>query len=603
VTRVRRTKTTKVRCYLVIGLVVGITVDARPQKVFSLTDSDSPTRATTDTEKDQSVDLKKILKRAAEQAKSVRNEIRKVDVLRQVAAIQTKMGDISDTFETITFMNNPYSISRALRDISIKQAENGDLKSAQQTAARINEGLHGDQIVPLLRIAELQTKAGDRDGAKLNFERAIGFATKQKDTIKVGQLVEIASAQIRINDRRSANILLDQAFKLVTKIDPQALKGFEDPVAQIIERDLVKIAEAYATAAEIGGALRAVDAIKTEDRKKAALQAIVRAQVQSADISGAYRLTTLVGNNPNFQRTLRLLIMTEQARLEDLQGAVKTFETFYDAAWDRYLFHIVAAQIKAGDREGALRTTTKLASNVAELSQVAMGFAKAGDEKRAKEILQMAVNKAAVTEGASSRTDSRSLGMLVSAQAQVGDFYGALQTINRIPERYLQISKLIELAKAQVQSGDRKGSEPTLQQATTLVESSPKSRRWTALLEIGLAQSKAGYASAAKKSLSGAAEDADAIPDIYTRGNQIAKVAKAQAEVGDVAAALQTVKAYLPYDFDRNRGFENVAMGQAKRGEIQEALRWVNELQADFRASALLGIAKGILEQQQGDGR
>jgi hypothetical protein len=593
---------TSSRYYFLLSLVVGITLDAHTQTAFSQADPYTPPLATEKAETDPAVDLKKILKLAAEAAKSVRDDQRKVYVLGQVAEIQTKMGDINDSFETITFMDNRYSISRAIKDISIKQAESGDLKSAEHTAAKIKEGLHGDQIVPLLRIAELQTKAGDHDAAKLNFERAIALAGKQTNTIKVGQLVQIALAQIRVNDRPGANILLEQAFNLVTEIDPQTLKNFANPVAQVIDRDLLKIAEAYAKAGDIGSALRAVDAIKTEDRKKAALQAIVLVQVQSGDITGAYRLTTLVSNNPNFQRTLRLRIMAEQARLGDVQGAMKTFDAYYEPYWDRYLFHIVAAQIKAGDRDAALRTATKLSSNVAELSQVAMGFAKAGDEKRAKEIIQTALDQvAAAAQGASPRTDTRSLEFLVSAQAQTGDFQRAFQTIDRIRDRRLHVFKLVELAQSQIQSGDRQGSKPTLQQAKTLVESQPKSRRWAGLLAIGLAQSKAGYESAARQTLIEAADDAAVIPDILTRSVQLAKVAKAQAEVGDEEAALRTVKAYLKYsDYDTNSGFESVAMGQGKRGEVQKALRWAHELEANFRASALLGIAKGILEQQAG---
>jgi hypothetical protein len=198
--------------------------------------------------------------------------------------------------------------------------------------------------------------------------------------------------------------------------------------------------------------------------------------------------------------------------------------------------------------------------------------------------------------------DSRSLGILAGAQAQVGDFQPAHQTINRIPDRNLQGIKLMELARSQIQSGDRKGGEQTLQQAKTRLESF-KSSRSGGLVEIGLAQNKAGNETAAKQTLSEAAERAVANPDIYSRSHGIARVAKAQAEVGDVAAALQTVKVYLIYDYDRNSGFASVAMGQAKRGEGHEALSWINALEAKFRASALLGIAKGILEQQEGDRR
>lgn len=554
----------------------------------------------------KAIDVNKILSQAAQDA--LEDERYGFLLLKDIAELRAKTGDFDGAHGTIRLIDNPYSAAGTLKFVAVKQAEAGDLKAALKTAEMIRENFD-DAIAAYSKIAEIQTKAGDRDSGKDTFEKAIRLAIKEtpgatkeirshtsRRISLARNLREIASSQIRVNERRAAIELLGQALEAISKSDPGELKSFRDPVSQVLDPALVKIADTYAQAGDIGGALKAVDTIKTQDRKKAALLAIVRAVIGDGKTKEAHLLTTLVGNNPDFQRELRIRIMTEQARLGDIQGALQTLETYYDSYWDRYLFHIVTAQIKAKDRESALRTAEKVKGNISDLGRIAVAYAEAGHKKRAQEILQRALdNIRDESQETASPIPSYALSSLASAQAKTGDYDGALQTIDRIQDSYRQVRELIKVAKTQIESGDRSGAENTFQRAKQSAGSLSETRwmRADALTAIGLAQATAGHRLAAGQTLAEAVESAVSIRDFLSQPRLVSRAALAQAEIGDVKEALQAVTSHLTLPAQKGDAFREIARIQARRGEFEAALAWINAQERPLRARALLGLAEG----------
>ncbi len=250
----------------------------------------------------------------------------------------------------------------------------------------------------LLRLGALQAALGDKDAAARTLERAsIAVASLEPAFERAGVLARIGRAQARLGSQKSARATLQRAMTEVAEIaemsrkamalsnlaSAQAILDDREGVTSTLQslREVIRkapvneradalrhLAYAMARAGDFDGAVRLVlrpppDIPANRDPGRllgqlAYVAFAARSDLGTAGAEGLERLSELAKSNREIPRGIGAEIALAQAHRGGIDEALRTVEDFRleEAERARVLPHIADAQVRAGDKEAAVRT-------------------------------------------------------------------------------------------------------------------------------------------------------------------------------------------------------------------------------------------------------
>ena len=461
--------------------------------------------------------------------------------LLSIEKVQAEMGDRDAALKTLLVARNPDLVGPQPRP-DRRPVVDG-LVEAVKPDPDLDARVAKRQIPKTLAdIASEQFRLGDRAAAEATFQQALrsartlvphdrgwaiayiiasrsevgDFDAALKDVASIGDRAERFEAltQIHLGDRVIDKKILERILRMVDAdgVPPELPPGSflsKDWAIGVRISPLIAMARAQAAAndrAEAGKTLQrarqAVEALEEEDTRYGWLVSIARAMVRMGDASGASRMVGAIGKT---ERNWKLRLLTGIAEAHAEIGDPANRKAWGDALAAaetvaqklRILFEIADAQVKAGDREAALRTLDQalvversmnpedrfeipLGNPGLVESEIAEARAEAGD-------ITGAIRIAGTIQHIQVRGDA--LAGIAAAQARSGDIKGALETAEKIPSpdpkqglithMRGQWEALREIIKAQARAGDVAGALATADR----LGSSRESRRW-GLLDI-----------------------------------------------------------------------------------------------------------------------
>jgi tetratricopeptide (TPR) repeat protein len=304
------------------------------------------------------------------------------------------------------------------------------------------------------------------------------------------------------------------------------------------------------------------------------------------------------------------IIAAAQAKAGDVEGALRTAasvenvkdETLRQTAGDAkalVLLDIAAAQAEVGDVKGALKTAEGIKHSfeipsfkVSALARIAIAQAKAGDRAGAEHTFRQALETINAFRQRIRTPDEKfllggfvriSLQEIAVARARAGDFKGALETAAAIEDEVTKADALREIAKLQAKAGDQAAARSTCVQALGVMSKiEAHSLKVEALVEIAKAQAEIGDRPASAKTLEQALQAASAT---YNFGPEAHNTANARSE--------------SPQHRQRRDALTEIAVVQARAGDIKSALKTAGTIKgnsSDFQGSALQKIAEAQAE-------
>ena len=265
------------------------------------------------------------------------------------------------------------------------------------------------------------------------------------------------------------------------------------------------------------------------------LQQLAWLWIEAGDFSAALK----IAYGPFFagsyrQSYIQSDIAQAQAKRGDISGARKTAQLI-DAKENQAVGYaqrsIAEAQAESGDAAGALKTAGLIqdeSTRVAAQEDIGKALARKGDYAGALRTAEMV------------QGEKRSSIQEIVARAQLiaGDSAGARKTTDLIQEPLLKLRMLAQMAEVQIVVGDIAGGKSTLASAQKTVGLMPldsNDDRSLAHTIIARAQAKAGDHAGAQISLASAQEEAEQIKHAESKNSRQRFVAKARAEISDVA--------------------------------------------------------------------
>jgi tetratricopeptide (TPR) repeat protein len=368
--------------------------------------------------------------------------------------------------------------------------------------------------------------------------------------------------------------------------------------------------------------VRAAEAIPNDVQRATVLSRVAAAQAKAEGVAAA---------RPIFQRAIGLaqgsvdtakddrsrgyrlvqlaLIQVEAddraAAGHSLRQAIQCAEKIERAGTRHDLMQFIAhIQAEAGDVDGGRATAEVCPLRVEVLTDLAVGQAKAGDAARALSTLK--------TVGAEDDEKFRwaavrVLPVVAFAQVRSGDRATANQTAKRALDMFDRIRQesrdptiLARIALAQAKADDREGSLATFERALREAEDAEDFRAAECLAKVAQAQQEAGDEAAARKSLH-EASGRIAGRDHNTQVDDL--MTQAFLNLGELDKALE-----LARHAHNDRGglslspdvVRQLARAESHSTEASRTLGWVTkETSPVLRVYALLGVVEGIRSSQR----
>lgn len=246
----------------------------------------------------------------------------------------------------------------------------------------------------------------------------------------------------------------------------------------------------------------------------------------------------------------------------DLTRAAETVEQITDPEERQGSYTFLApAYADAGDYAIAVRTAGRIVEAVSAiytLCAIGRTQAEAGDINGARRTIALAVNRLNdLPEAKLLNPERRSEWVIIArAQAAVGDYEAALQSVSQIPHERWQREALVEIAVEQAKAND-------IRAAVTTVERLDEEReRGRALERIIRELVKGGDFAVVKQGV-------HRLP-IALQGSPLLKIAMAQAELGDFTEAFVTAEEAPEVEVTANI-LGTIAKTQREKGDINGA--------------------------------
>ena len=330
------------------------------------------------------------------------------------------------------------------------------------------------------------------------------------------------------------------------------------------ERDFASsLATSRARAGDLDGALERVDKIRFIPYRQGTLTGIARIIHQRGDPTKARKLLAdfadrlLRGDFPDDDDpTLRFL----SPQVVEVAHKRMVIESLRD---------IARAQSEMGDPQAALdtcRNALKLIEQI-EAPQRAVNFRDiAVDQARAKDVAA-ALQTAEKISDPSSKDEA--IGLISQAQAETGDWQGALRSVERITGGgYSAVMALMTIAHAQVQNGQ-------FEQARATAQLAKATKSFDRQQAESVDDDVAGWIVQAQLrtgDLPGANETLQSIKNPRFKSLAVGSIARWQGSKGDLKGALATLLAVDPPTDDTLRALaEMKAMSGDSAGALQNA--------------------------------
>lgn len=430
---------------------------------------------------DQLIELKEIVKKAAEAAESIDSSTpegrhRQIDALREVSTIEAKINrnraeeSFKNLIEKVEGMDihplteklqeqfqakNPRQASSkaerleqnrrhlarekatTLKEIAIAQAQSGFIQAASQTfgrAIQLAEELPADLSFQgrdwiLADIAKAQIKSGDLEGAKTTFHKVMKSAEASEDEDKADQTISVklksAYAYIELGDRVAAKKALREALQEVPKLaDPWGRSG-----------TLFALAAAQFRMSDGDAAMKT---LREGIDLRVSLTGKVTNDVPLHNITDVLKIAQMIameGGNPS---DIERLIQMAVDMVKGLDEGRPLSAKIKSEAWRK----VAMVRALMGDLKGALEANAKVTDpshKKQALLFIAEAQIKSGDFKEALEI-------------AIALRDQQLLSSIATAQANSGQISEALITVNGITKDdvALRAPALRAIAKARV---------------------------------------------------------------------------------------------------------------------------------------------------------
>ena len=559
---------------------------------------------------------------AIKAASSIGGTLSPTNILIGIATAQVEAGDIAGGLRTAYSFQNVLPRVEELRSIARVQAKARDEEAAKQTFAAAIDAA-GSHAHTLSKIAIEQAETGDIAGG-LRTARDIDGVEE-----RVRALYGIAEKQAEAGDLRAAGRTVDAALALekAHDIEPGASLGRDSRLKEIatIQAEAGDIAAALSTARNLsdhGLSLFRPKMFLTEHAKTADDIALV--------IEAAHTI-----EYADFRSRVLGDIAKKQAALGDRHGSEQTFAAALKFAYETdvpknralALCEIAAAQTAVGDKQAAnsifasaleaAHDTDDVLDRSWALKQIAVAQAKAGDIAAALEITQpidIPMRKYKGTHAKSGKTFTVEFPRNIT-QEQVEAIGRQWNPSSPDSAKALQIAAaqtalcpgwdredcaeaLREIGSVRAKAGDRAGAMQTFGAAFQAARGiGATTSRVESLCEIATAQMEAGYGQQANQTFASAlkaARDHIAEPYWFTV-KRITDFVFAQAEKGDIAAAVRNAHSVEDAGFGSRALLSEIAVAQAEKGDFKHAMTTALRSQSAFnRASALAKIARRL---------
>lgn len=358
-----------------------------------------------------------------------------------------------------------------------------------------------------------------------------------------------------------------------------------------------------------GNSAGALDLLESPDvgqNRAQAYQQLALSHLDRGDFKGAIQVMDLARPNPYLRVDLLVRIAQQTGKSGDLATAREAISEALSVVDGKQeedpnclgtLVGIAEAQVKIGEKAGALETLNRFSEAIHQLQPGHGGVSK-------DSLLQQ----------------------LAAGQAETGDLAGANQTINELPEGSMRDFPLMSVALQQAKNGD---SEQALFTASLMSESDLKA---IAIREISILEGTSGKQIEALEAIKSipnlgerayvlaslALEQADkqdpgaggtlqlaieaaSEPQAKIPGHVFEYIAVTQALLKDFAGAQQTVASMSDAE-SRVWPLWNITDMMVQASDVQGALALAaNEQAAHPKAYALLGTAQGILNHAKAE--
>jgi len=435
-----------------------------------------------------------------------------------------------------------------LTDIARAQLELGDRTSALATLQRAFEAIDhfdpkkGDlEVVGTLpEVAKYQREAGDLAAARATLNRMIKLVESLKDFSRVEKIIQltgteqprrvqremgaivrcellmvIAEERIALGDRDEARTLYQRAVEAIRPqndlLNPMVLAG--------IGSRLYKAGDAALARNMIEQARKAASELTNPEDKDGAMPYVAQAMADIGDLDGALALVQTLGKHGK-PAAVRMIIVSFFAA-DDFHGA------WLDPGGIKIV--IGAEPVKLKDRAATRQAMPKIA-------QAVRGT---GDT-----LLQV-----------------RMLSVIANLQAKAGDFTGARQTADSIPNikrkdfpgpsdgfyDAIKPATVAINARLQAEAGDKVGASEGLRQAISLSRSvETADQKMVAQIVIAQKQIECGDHDGARALIQEAIPIALTLPEPL-RSRSLAMLVESQVKAGDAAGATRTTSAIRDY--------------------------------------------------------
>lgn len=468
---------------------------------------------------------------------------------------------------------------------------------ALETAQRIE---NDQRRAPALReIAKAQAEAGEKEAARETFASALQTAQRIEDASSCALAIsEIAKTQIGVSE-------IAAAIETTKRIKgdywrAEALSEIAKAQAEEGQKEAARetFAAAIETAKLVGSPLSPTQALKY----------IAKAQTEAGEMVAAIETAQSIESDWLRSREEALReIAKAQAQAGDFTAALETAQSIENVAWrSSAQIEVAIAQAQAGDKEAARQTfTTALQTarriegerqRAEALREIAKAQAKAGEKETARETFATAIETAQRierTEGWGDYWRETALTEIAKAQAEAGYIAAAIETANSIGSGWKPAYALSEIAKVQAKAGNIAAAIETAQSIELVYW------RVESLIQIAEVQDAAGEKEAAREIFAAALQTAQRIKDEEERAFALSEIAKVQVEAGGKEAARETFVAAIEttqsIEHESSLALIETAKAQAEAGDISAAIQTAKSIEnAERRVESLREIKEDV---------
>jgi hypothetical protein len=501
--------------------------------------------------------------------------------------------------------------------------------------------------------------AGEVDVAALLKESEEEVEKLDQGRDKAELLVTLATVHAKRGERKQALQLLERAVPIATR-----LKSSWD--REPVGLDAVAL---QAKLGDVAGALRSVKALQLD---VFGLGRVAQSQAEAGDLAGAwatcdqcdlvaaktiavYPVLGVLVEGGRFDAALRLIDQVD--KLPEQNDDDKR------AYCNKCRLEVASAQARRGQLKEALQTAERTGDDLAKaetLREIATIRLSSGDLIGAKE----AVHRALPIFKRHREFDSELFEELVTAQAEMGDIPGALETTAKFFKGQARGYLLLRISIAQAKAGDRNAATRTFKEGLALVRAEKEDKRGFLLAianrqalagdfdralelaqligdggaisrEVAVELAKAGHVERALKVAASTPNDSGeqatafceiasvqaksrqpsakatfqrAVEAARANGNEavdaLRRIGQAQLQAGDADAAATTFdearQRALPTRFFSS-DFEQIAEAQANGGDARRALSWARSQPAQLpKARSLVGVVHALIASSTG---